>query len=244
MFPPRDAPWIGILLPSANRVVEPVAQAVLAAAGMGALFTRVPKRGAVDPFPDRHDTENLLAGAALLADARPAALLYAAGKGGAIGIEHDFALVGALQGALGVPATTPLVALLAYTRLTKITRLVLVGAHGSDYNQRVKSEISRHQLEIVGEVALGIQDNLSFAAVEPDRLGAMVRQAATAQGAEAVLCWNTNCALPPLVPALEREIGMPVLDATMLGLWGVMSLLGPVPALPFGAPFCPTRPGA
>jgi hypothetical protein len=47
-----------------------------------------------------------------------------------------------------------------------------------------------------------------------------------------------------LVPALEREIGMPVLDATMLGLWGVISLLGAASALPFGGPFAATRLGA
>jgi maleate isomerase len=243
MLPNPDAPWIGILLPSANRVVEPVSHAVLAAAGLGALFARVPKRGAVDRFPDRHDTESLLAAAALLADARPAALLHAAGKGGAIGIEHDLALVAALQGAFGVPATTPLLALLAYLRSTKITRIALVGPHGSVYNQLVKSELGRHQLEVVGDLALGLQDNLAFASVSPGRLAAMVRQAAAMPGVEGVLCWNTNCALPPLVPALEQEIGMPVLDATLLGLWGVMSQLGPVPALPFGSPFPPARPG-
>lgn len=80
-MPEFSAPQLlGIMLPSANTVVEPVTTAILRGLGITPLFTRFAKRGASDPSPDQHDLDALLAAADLLADARPAAIILAAGK--------------------------------------------------------------------------------------------------------------------------------------------------------------------
>lgn len=212
--------WLATLLPSANRVVEPVTSAVLLGQGVGALFTRVPKRGAVDPLPDRHDISALLQGAALLADAKPDGLVFSAGKGAAIGIHHDRDLIARIEGETGLRATTPALVLLEYCERHGIHRIVLAGPHDAAYNDRVRTGLHNSGLDTIAEVSLGLTDNLAFAAVPRETLANMIRHAAAVPGVQAVVAWNTNCLLPPIVADLERETGVTVLDATLLGLWG------------------------
>jgi maleate isomerase len=222
---PADTPefpapqLLGIMLPSANTVVEPVTTEILRGLGVTPLFTRFAKRGATDPSPDRHDLDALLAAADLLADARPAAIVLAAGKGAVIGLMHDRALADAILHRTGIVATTPALALPVALRALGVSRIALIGPHDRGYNLRAARGLAEAGIETVAEESLGLSDNLAFASVGPGAITAQARRAAAAPGVQAIVAWNTNCATAPLAGALEAELGLPVLDATALGVW-------------------------
>lgn len=215
---------LATILPSANTVVERTTMAMLRGLPVAPLFTRSPKRGATDPFPDRHDTEGLLAAAALLVDARPDAIVLSAGKGAVIGLDHDRALVAAIAAATGIPADTPGLALLRALRRLRATRIALIGPHDAGYNARAARGLAAEGIEILAEASLGMTDNLSFASLGFDGIAAMARGVAGTPGLQAIIAWNTNCAAAPLAAALEAELGLPVLDATALGIWGGLGI--------------------
>lgn len=233
---------LGTILPSANTVVERTTAAMLhGLPGVAPIFTRIPKRGAADPLPDRHDLPALLEAAELLADARPDAIVVSAGKGAVIGLDHDRALVGAIAARTGVPADTPGLALLRALRALGAARIALIGPHPSGYNRRAAAGLRAEGIETVAEIGLGIEDNLAFALVGPDRAAAMAREAARADGVEAVVAWNTNFGAAPLAAALEAELGLPFLDATALGVWGglLAARIAPRPGPEWGRLFGP-----
>jgi maleate isomerase len=222
---------LGTILPSANTVVERTAIAVLGGLPVAPIFTRIPKRGAADSHPDRHDTETLLEAASLLADARPAAIVLSQGKGAAIGLEHDRALVLAIAARTGVPAATPGLAALDVLRALGATRVAVIGPHDEAFNARVARGLAQEGVETLAEASLGLADNLSFAAVGRDSIAGMARRVARAAGVQAILAWNTNCLAAPLAAALEEELGLPFLDATALGILGGLRAAG-IPARP------------
>ena len=214
------------MLPSANRVVEPVTAALLRGLGVTPIFTRFAKRGATDPFPDRHDTDALLQAAELLADALPAAIVLSAGKGAVIGLPHDRALADAITRRTGIPAATPALAVPdALRALGGLSRIALIGPHDAAYNARAARGFAEAGIETVAEASLGIADNLAFADVGPGAIAEMARRAA-APGVQAILAWNTNCAAAPLAAAMEAELGLPFLDATSLGVWAGLRAAG------------------
>lgn len=214
---------LATILPSANTVVERTTVAMLRDLPVAQLFTRVAKRGAADPFPDRHDTEALLAAAELLADAKPDAIVPSAGKGAVIGLEQDRALVAAIRTRTRIPADTPGLALLRALGALGATRIALIGPHDAGYNARAARALARDGIETRAEASLGQADNLSFASVGDDAIAAMARQVARVRGVQAVVAWNTNRAAAPLAAALEAELGLPFLDATALGVWGELA---------------------
>lgn len=225
LMPPAQR-LLATILPSANTVVERTTVAMLHGLPVAPLFTRVAKRGATDPFPDRHDTDALLEAAALLADAGPDAIVPSAGKGAVIGLDHDRALVAAITARTGIPADTPGLALLRALRALGATRIALIGPHDAGYNARAARGLASEGIATLAEASLGMTDNLSFASVGFDAIAAMARQVACVPGMQAIVAWNTNCAAAPLAATLEAECGLPFLDATALGIWGGLAVAG------------------
>ena len=217
---------LATILPSANTVVERTTIAMLHGLPVAPLFTRMATRGATDPFPDSHDTQALLDAAALLADARPEAIVLSAGKGAVIGIDHDRALVAAIADRTGIAADTPGLALLRALRALSARRIALIGPHDAGYNMRTARGLAAEGIETLAEASLGLADNLSFASTGFEAIAAMARQVARVPALQAVVAWNTNCAAAPLAAQLEAELGLPVLDATALGIWGGLGVAG------------------
>ncbi|MCU0985567.1 MAG: Asp/Glu/hydantoin racemase [Acetobacteraceae bacterium] len=217
---------LGVITPSGNLVVERVTTALLAALPtVSAHFARIGVRGAVDPFPDRYDTEGMMTAASLLADARPDAILWNGSKGGVIGIAHDRALVAAITAETSIPATTSTLALEAVLRQMGARRIAFVTPYASAYQQRIVDRFAGWGVETVAESHLGLTDNLSYASVP---YGTILEQIDTVAAAkpEAILTWCTNYAAAMVAAEAERRHGIPMLDATTLPLWAGLRMIG------------------
>ena len=75
------------------------------------------------------------------------------------------------------------------------------------------------------ERGLGLRDNFSFAEVPEAGIADMVRAVAR-EGCEAVAIVCTNLRGAFVAPALERELGIPVLDSVAVTVWRSLRLAG------------------
>jgi len=208
-------------------VVERVVTAVLRdLPTVSAHFSRIPVAGARDPFPDRYDLASMLTAARLLADAKPGSIQWNGSKGGSIGFAHDRDLVRRIEDATGIAATTSSLALVEALGRLGARRLALVTPYAEGYQRRVMAVLEAEGFACVAESHLGLTDNLSYASVAPERIAAQVRAAVAATRPDAILTWCTNYAGALVVAPLEAELGLPVLDATLLPVWGALRGIG------------------
>lgn len=218
---------IGVITPSGNLVVERVVTAVLRELPtVSAHFSRIPVAGSRDPFPDGYDIASMLTAARLLADAKPASIQWNGSKGGAIGFAHDRDLKARIEDATGIPATTSSLALVEALERLGAERVALVTPYADAYQQKLVMRLAGEGIACVSESHLGLTDNLSYASVAPARIVAQARDAVLATRPDAVLTWCTNYAAALVAAEIEAELDLPVLDATLLPVWGACRMMG------------------
>jgi maleate isomerase len=233
LLPPAPT-LIGTITPSANTVVERTTQAMLRhLPAVGALFSRIPVHGSRDPFPDGYDIEGMLSAATLLAHARPAAIVWNGSKGGLIGLRHDRDLIARIEAATGIAAATSALALLRVLAWLNVARVALVTPYRALAQQRIVATLAGEGIEVVAESHLNMTDNLSFASVPAWRIREQVTAVTKTGKAQAVLAWCTNYPAAPLAEWTEAACGVPLIDATALGVWAGLRAAG-VPAAPAG----------
>lgn len=216
---------VGIIVPSANIVVERAAIAMLRdEPGTEVHFARVPVRGAVDPFPDGYDVDAFEAAADLLADAASGAIVWAGSKGVLVGIDRDEDLKTRIEDRTGLPFTSSALALRDLVAATGLRRIGLVTPYTAPHQQRLIAGFKRLGLDCADEAHADIANNLAYAAVGAAEIRRMATQVATSRP-EAILTWCTNFASAECLPAIERDVGLPVYDATLLGLRAGFRLL-------------------
>lgn len=219
---------LGLITPSGNVVVEWTTMALLRGLPeIGAHFSRLKVAGSSDPFPDSYDWEGVATATELLADARPGVMIWAGSKGVLVGRKTEQELMSRLEDATGLPATSSTIALLAFAERHGLERIALVTPYSDAYQARLVAGFSRLGLEVVAECHAGLADNLSYAGTSPDQILAMAKEVAReADGrAEALLAWCTNLPSAPLADDIERDTGLPFLDATALALHGGLKAL-------------------
>lgn len=217
---------LGTITPSGNTVVERVTIGVARELPeVSVHFSRTPVFGSSDPSPDRYAGEGLLAAARLLAHAQPQALVWNGSKGATIGVEHDRALAAAIEGETGIRTTTSILGLYALARARGWQRVALVTPYSESTHRKTIEGLAGDGLECVADAYGGLSDNLSYASMSTERIGAMVREVAAVRP-QAVLCLCTNFPAAVIAAPLEAELGLPVIDSTALGVWHALRLAG------------------
>jgi len=217
---------IGMITPSANLVVERVTCAILADfPEVSGHFSRTPVFGAKDLFPDDYDWDGMLAAARLLAQARPDVIVWNGSKGATLGFDTDREFCRRVTEETGIPATTSSLALEAALSSLGATRIAVVAPYATEYQKKLVAGFEREGLEVVAEAHSGIADNLDYAAVPDDAIAAMIRDVASAKP-DAILTWCTNFPAAYGVDALERELGVPILDSVTLAVWHGLHMVG------------------
>jgi maleate isomerase len=216
--------FVGTITPSGNTVVERVTLAVLRDfPEVSPHFSRTPVHGERDPFPAGYDLDGMLGAARLLAHARPDVIVWNGSKGGSIdfGVDHD--LCRRIVAETGIRATTSTLALDEALKATGAKRYALVSPYDTAYQQKTIASFGRAGYECTGEAHSGLKDNLSFASIPADAIAAMVRDVARSKP-DAIVAWCTNFPAAPVVPALERELGIPIYDSAVLPIWKALRL--------------------
>jgi maleate isomerase len=225
---PARRTLLGMLTPSSNTVLEPVTAAMLAGLpDVTAHFARfrVTEISMRDQALGQFDIEPILAACDLLADARVASIAWNGTSASWLGLDRDRALCAAIEARTGIGATTSVLALAEVFRLAGVTRYGLVTPYLDEIQERILPNLAREGFDCVAERHLRDRGNFSFSEYSEEAIAALVREVARARPqAVVVLCTNMRGA--PVVEALERELGILVLDSVATALWGSLRRAG------------------
>jgi maleate isomerase len=224
----QRAARVGVIVPSSNTALEPeIAGLHVPPAQATFHITRV----AVTTVTLDHeasaqfDEEPMLAAGTLLADAGLDALTWAGTSGSWLGVDGDRRLVGALVAHTGVPCTTSTLALLDACHSLGAVRVALITPYVGTVVDRIVANYAAEGIEVVAEAHLGISDNHAFGRVTPQEIWDLAHDC-RAPGADALIVACTNLPATGLVPGLEENLGVPVLDSIAVTLRQVLSMAG------------------
>ncbi|MCW5689356.1 MAG: aspartate/glutamate racemase family protein [Pseudolabrys sp.] len=220
-----------MLTPSSNTSLEPITQAMVAGLPqVSAHFSRFKvteialSPGALAQFDD----SEILRAAELLAHAKVACIAWNGTSSGWLGFERDVKLCERITAATGVPATTSMLALNEILKKTGVTKLGYVTPYRDDVQRKILQNYENIGVGCAAERHLNLQDNFSFAEVEPQQLEEMTMEVARAKPqAIAIICTNLRAA--PLTEKLERATGLPVYDTIATVVWKSLIVAGADP---------------
>lgn len=217
---------LGMITPSSNTVLEPVTARLLAARPeVTAHFARfrVTEISASAASDAQFDPAPMLAAAELLADAKCDAICWNGTSASWLGIERDRTLCEAIRGRTGIPATTAVLACLDEFGSAGVKRFGLVTPYVEAVQARIVANFAREGFACAAERHLGLRVNFEFAGVSASTVERLVREVAKDKpDAIAILCTNVDGA--DAADALERELGIPVMDSVAVALRGALRL--------------------
>ena len=218
----------GMLTPSSNTTLEPVATAMLGEipeASVHFCRFRVTEIALSSGALAQFDDTEILAAARLLSHAKCQTIGWNGTLSGWLGFDADVRLCAAIARETGAKACTSVLAFNETLNLTGVTRFGLVTPYRDDVQAAIIRNYQASGFECVGEEHLGLQDNFSFSEVSAAQIAQMVRKvAATKPQAITIFCTNLRGA--PLVPALEAELGIPIYDTIATVVWKALRLTG------------------
>jgi maleate isomerase len=218
----------GVVTPSSNTVLEPLTSAMLAQVpGASAHFSRftVTRIGLSGAALAQFDTAPMVAAARLLADAKVGVIGWSGTAASWLGFDRDEALCAEIEAATQTRACTSVLALNELMGLMSTRRFALVSPYTDDVQQRIVQNYHRHGYEVVAEAHRGISDNFAFSEITEEQILSMCRQVAVARP-DAIVVMCTNMRGARLAPAVEAELGIPLLDSTSAVVWKALKLLG------------------
>jgi maleate isomerase len=227
---------IGVLTPSSNTALEPLTSALAAEVpGCSAHYSRftVTEIALSIRALGQFDDANILAAAALLADAKVDVIAWSGTAAGWMGFDSDRRLCDRIHARTGVAATTAVLALNELLKIAGVERLGLVTPYTQDVQQRIVENYAREGIAVVAERHLRISVNHDFALVEPDTLLDLMREVSLGTDharPQAISTYCTNLRAAPLAERVESELGIPLLDTVSTTVWGALRAVGADPA--------------
>jgi maleate isomerase len=213
---------LGVLTPSSNTLLEPVAIGVTAGLpNLSLHFTRfrVTEISLSEAGLKQFAMDTIVEAARLLSDARVDAIRWSGASAAWLGLDYDRALCAAILKDTGTPATTATLSMVKALHPRGIRRVGLVTPYTENVQQRIIETFANEAIEIVAERRLNFTDNFSFAEATDVQILDMARQVGASRP-DAILILCTNLRGAPLVEQIERKTGTPVLDSVVLGLLG------------------------
>jgi maleate isomerase len=229
---------LGILTPSSNTVVEPTTIRLTAPleVALAVHFSRfrVTRIDADSGSDEQFASESMVASARLLADARVDEILWSGTSAAWLGIGADRALVAAVREATGIEATTATLGLLDAFRALNLHRYALVVPYVPPIADAIVGNLEALGYACADRTTEGLTTNWEFASIEPGMIADRVRRVARSRP-DAVVIHCTNLRGAEVAEALEGELGVPVLDSVVVGLWAALRQLAvDVPVAGFG----------
>ena len=217
-----------MLTPSSNTVLEPLTTRMLADAGdLSVHFSRfkVTEISLSDSGLAQFDDRPILAAAELLSHARVDAIIWSGTSAAWLGFDRDETLCREITAATGIPSGTSMLAMRDSLQQRGLRRVGLVSPYTDDVQRRIVETWRTVGVEVVSERHIAISDNFAFSQIPENAIADRVRAVADAQ-CDAILVLCTNMAAAQLVPALEAELGVPIMDSVATGAWEALRLIG------------------
>ena len=224
---------IGMLTPSSNTVLES-ALTVLAVAmprlSIHISRFRVTEISLLPKGLDQFAIGPMVAAAELLADAEVDAIAWNGTSASWLGFSRDEELCRRITASTGVPATSASLAFREACQALGLRRIGLVTPYTTEVQERVCATWADAGLPCTAERHLGLSHNFAFAEVSEQTISALVR-AVAAEGCDAAAIVCTNLRGTAVAPALECELGIPVLDSIAVTLWSALRRVGADPGV-------------
>ena len=222
---------IGMILPSSNTVVEPIATAMVASLpDVSVHFSRFALTAVQveNPAAAYYDSGALLGAAKLLADARCHVICWNGSAGGLVGFERDRQLCQEIEDATGTPATTASLSLLDQFRAAGIKRFCMVTLNTPEMNQTIKAHFALEGFDCVASThRTDITDNFAMSQVPPNEIAADATRCFAESGdADGLIIYGTNTRGAPVARTLEEALGIPVYDSVAWGVFGALLQVG------------------
>lgn len=205
---------LGVLIPSSNTVLEPLAARHLVQATVH--FARLAVHDVTLDAISRaqFDLDARMQAARLLCDSGVQAIVWGGTSASWLGVDHDLRFVDRLGAETGLAAGSAVLEI--YRQLSEMgaRRLGLVTPYTPDVADRIASHLAACGHEVAASILLGGTLSRDFAAIGADTLARMIREAA-APGVDAVVIMCTNLRGAEVAEALQAEIGVTVIDSAI-----------------------------
>ena len=218
-----------MLTPSSNTVLEPYTAAMMTTFGERASVHfgrfKVTEISMSAGSQTQFDTAPILRAARLLADANVDVIAWNGTSAGWMGFERDLELCRMITGETGIPATSTVLAQNEVFGILGVKKLALVTPYLSEIQDRIIANYESLGIEVAVDRRLEDRGNFTFAEYSPDLIADLVRSVAAAEP-DAISIFCTNFRGAPVVDALEREFGIPIVDSVAVTLWSTLRIAG------------------
>lgn len=176
------------------------------------------------------DSDRLEQATCELADAGAPVVAFACTTGSLVkGVGFDRELVGRMEQAAPVRATTTATALLAALAALNVRSIAVATPYVDELNELEVAFLEAQGYEVVGLSGLGIDSDPEIGRVPYARTRELAR-AADDPSAEALFISCTGLPTLALLPDLEDELGKPVISSNAVTLWHSLVLAGLAPS--------------
>tara|TARA_R110001592_G_scaffold220038_2_gene474576 strand:+ start:445 stop:1155 length:711 start_codon:yes stop_codon:yes gene_type:complete len=217
---------LGIVLPSSNTVLEPLAAKMLADTGVTAHFSRLE---VIDVALD-HGSRAQFAlqrhvdAAKLLADAKVDAIVWGGTSASWLGPEHDRAFCDAVSAATGIATTSCVLAMNRLLRPEPDFRLGLVTPYTDDVHAQIVENYRTMGFRCDASENHGGALSNDFADLPQQTIETMVRKVASARP-DAIFIMCTNLRGAVVAETLSAELGLTVTDSAAITISAGLEML-------------------
>jgi len=207
---------LGMLLPSSNQVAEPELPSMLPD-GVAVHTTRLKLAGGGRDELLRM-TEKIEEAADLVADAGVDLIVFHCTAVSTFDADMEKRIGERIRKATGKPSIATSEALTTAFRALNARKIVLISPYKHDVNQREVDYFAHNQIDVIKEHGLALDGGNAFAGVEP---GAWYRLAMQHRdiNADAYFLSCTTIRATPVIEALERDLGKPVVTSNQAMAW-------------------------
>ncbi len=214
---------LGIITPSSNIVTEPE-YVLMAPDGVSCHYQKFEFTGG--GVAALKNLENLVPDAtALISHARPAAVaMCCTGGSFAGGYGYDKLLIQKMESRSGgAPATTSSTAMIEAFKTLGVKKVALAVPYLQEVAMAEKKFVEEHGIEVVDIKWLGLQDSIEIAAISPETVYDLARQADKPE-AEAVFLSCIAMHTVEIIDVLETDIQKPVVSSNQATMWHLLRL--------------------
>lgn len=215
---------LGVLVPSANAVMERDAKLLLPA-GVSAHFARMPLTRD-DEIQIESLFETAPAAAATLVDAAVDILGFGCTTGSLLGGKgYDKLLIDRLKRGTGIPATTTSTAVLAALASLQVSRLLLISPYPDWLTAKVIDFLRQHSVEVVSEYHWSYPEPRNAEAVTPAEIVDAAIQHVE-PGTDGVFISCTGFRGLEACQAIEAALKIPAVSSNQATYWHMLRSIG------------------